>query len=183
MAGLDPRRAGRVRRAHGGDPGRVTVRRLTSAEYAYAIRDLTGVDVEVGVDASSDAVGGEGFANFGDVQFVQDASVERYLEAARQVADHAVVGAGPLTSTPTPARRASSCRPSTASSSSTRRGDSGSSREKAAGRSASIATARRSTSPGTTSTARRSATRPSTLARSPPRRASPDASRSTSGKR
>ena len=81
---------------HAGEPGRVTVRRLTSAEYAYALRDLTGIDVKVGVDASSDAVGGEGFANFGDVQFVQDASVERYLEAAKQVADHAVIGAGPL---------------------------------------------------------------------------------------
>ena len=81
---------------HAGEPGRVTVRRLTSAEYAYAIRDLTGVDVRTGVDASSDAVGGEGFANFGDVQFVQDATVERYLEAARQVADHAVIGSGPL---------------------------------------------------------------------------------------
>ena len=82
--------------SHGGDPGRVTVRRLTSAEYAYTIRDLTGVDVKVGIDASSDSVGGEGFANFGAVQFVQDATVERYLEAARQVADHAVIGSGPL---------------------------------------------------------------------------------------
>jgi hypothetical protein len=81
---------------HAGDPGRVTVRRLTSAEYAYAIRDLTGVEPEIGVDASSDAVGGEGFANFGDVQFVQDATVERYLESARKVADHAVIGSGPL---------------------------------------------------------------------------------------
>ena len=81
---------------HAGEPGRVTVRRLTSAEYAYAIGDLTGIDIKVGVDASSDAVGGEGFANFGDVQFVQDASIERYLEAAKQVADHAVIGAGPL---------------------------------------------------------------------------------------
>ncbi len=81
---------------HAGDPGRVTVRRLTSAEYAYAIRDLTGVDIKAGIDASSDSVGGEGFANFGDVQFVQDASVERYLEAAKLVADHAVIGAGPL---------------------------------------------------------------------------------------
>src|SRR5262249_50298160 len=54
---------------HAGEPGRVTVRRLTSAEFAYAIRDLTGVDIKTGVDASSDAVGGEGFANFGDVQF------------------------------------------------------------------------------------------------------------------
>ena len=81
---------------HAGDPGHVTVRRLTSAEYAYAIRDLTGIDVKVGIDASSDSVGGEGFANFGDVQFVQDASVERYLEAAKQIAEHAVIGAGPL---------------------------------------------------------------------------------------
>jgi len=81
---------------HAGDPGHVTVRRLTSAEYAYALRDLTGIDVKVGIDASSDSVGGEGFANFGDVQFVQDQSVERYLEAAKQVAEHAVIGAGPL---------------------------------------------------------------------------------------
>jgi hypothetical protein len=82
--------------ANAGDPGRVTVRRLTSAEYAYAIRDLTGIDIKAGIDASSDSVGGEGFANFGDVQFVQDSSIERYLEAAKLVADHAVIGAGPL---------------------------------------------------------------------------------------
>ncbi len=82
--------------AHAGEPGHITVRRLTSAEYAYAIRDLIGIDIKVGVDASSDSVGGEGFTNFGDVQFVQDTSIERYLEAAKQVADHAVVGAGPL---------------------------------------------------------------------------------------
>lgn len=82
--------------AHAGDPGRVTVRRLTSGEYAYAIRDLTGVSIKVGIDASSDSVGGEGFTNFGDVQFVQDSSIERYLEAAKLVADHAVIGAGPL---------------------------------------------------------------------------------------
>ncbi len=81
---------------HAGDPGRVTVRRLTSAEYAYAIRDLTGVDIKTGIDASSDSVGGEGFANFGDVQSVQDAQVEHYLEAAKQIADHAVIGSGPL---------------------------------------------------------------------------------------
>jgi hypothetical protein len=82
--------------AHAGEPGHVTVRRLTSAEYAYAVRDLTGVDLNAGIEASSDSVGGEGFANFGDVQFVQDESVERYLEAAKLVADHAVIGAGPL---------------------------------------------------------------------------------------
>jgi hypothetical protein len=82
--------------AHGGEPGHVTVRRLTSAEYAYAIRDLTGIDMKVGVDASSDSVGGEGFTNFGDVQFVEDTRIERYLEAAKEIADHATIGAGPL---------------------------------------------------------------------------------------
>jgi mono/diheme cytochrome c family protein len=79
-----------------GDPGRVTVRRLTSGEYAYAIHDLTGIDPDLGIDASSDAAGGEGFTNFGDVQFMQDATLERYLNAARKIADHAVIGAGPL---------------------------------------------------------------------------------------
>jgi len=82
---------------HDGDPGRVTVRRLTSGEYHYSIQDLTGVDVpNTGIDASSDSVGGEGFTNFGDVQFMQDATLERYLAAARKIADHAVIGAGPL---------------------------------------------------------------------------------------
>ncbi|MGH9838333.1 MAG: DUF1592 domain-containing protein [Blastocatellia bacterium] len=81
---------------HDGDPGQVTVRRLTSGEYAYTIKDLTGLDLNVGIDASSDSVGGEGFTNFGDVQFMQDANLERYLSAAKLVADHAVIGSGPL---------------------------------------------------------------------------------------
>ncbi|AOS43278.1 hypothetical protein Verru16b_00321 [Lacunisphaera limnophila] len=83
-------------KAHAGEPGRVTVRRLTSGEYSYVVRDLTGVELPAGIDASSDSVGGEGFTNFGDVQFVQDATLERFLEAAKVIADHAVVGAGPL---------------------------------------------------------------------------------------
>ena len=81
---------------HDGEPGRVTVRRLTSGEYAYSIQDLTGLQADWGVDATSDSVGGEGFTNFGDVQFMQNANIERYLEAAKRVADRAVIGAGPL---------------------------------------------------------------------------------------
>jgi hypothetical protein len=81
---------------HDGDPGRVTVRRLTSGEYAYAIQDLTGYTFDTGIDASSDSVGGEGFTNFGDVQFMQDVNLEHYLDAAKLVANHAVIGAGPL---------------------------------------------------------------------------------------
>ena len=86
-------------RRHDGDPGEVTVRRLTSGEYRYAIQDLTGVPINtaaLGIDTATDSVGGEGFASFGDVQFMQDATLERYLTAARRIADHAVIGAGPL---------------------------------------------------------------------------------------
>ena len=91
------RRIQSAARNHEGDPGHVIIRRLTSAEYGYAIRDLTGIDIEVERGFVSDAVGGAGFTNTGIVQFTQDSTLERYLEAARHVADHAVVGTGPLT--------------------------------------------------------------------------------------
>jgi hypothetical protein len=83
-------------RKHEGDPGRVTARRLTSGEYDYTIRDLTGLDLNLERDLVADEAGGEGFTNFGDVQFLQDTGLERYLEVAKRVADHAVIGAGPL---------------------------------------------------------------------------------------
>ncbi len=79
-----------------GDPGKVTVRRLTGAEYGYTLKDITGLDLDLTRDLANDSVGGEGFMNFGDVQFMQDAGMERYLEAAKIVADHAVIGAGPI---------------------------------------------------------------------------------------
>lgn len=79
-----------------GTPGRVVMRRLTSAEYDYTIQDLTGLQLDLGTILDGDAVGGEGFTNVGDVQFVQDSTLERYLEAARLVASHAVIGSGPL---------------------------------------------------------------------------------------
>jgi Protein of unknown function (DUF1592)/Protein of unknown function (DUF1588)/Protein of unknown function (DUF1585)/Protein of unknown function (DUF1595)/Protein of unknown function (DUF1587)/Planctomycete cytochrome C len=81
---------------HDGEPGRVTVRRLTSGEYGYAVRDLTGLDLDTGIDAATDSVGGEGFTNFGDVQFMQDANLEHYLAAAKKIAAHAVIGSGPI---------------------------------------------------------------------------------------
>jgi hypothetical protein len=82
--------------SHTGDPGHVVIRRLTSAEYRYTILDLTGLDLDVHRSFVSDAVGGAGFTNTGIAQFVQDSTLERYLEAAGQVAQHAVIGAGPL---------------------------------------------------------------------------------------
>ncbi len=79
-----------------GDPGPVTMRRLTSGEYSYTVQDLTGLDLKIERDFVSDSVGGEGFTNFGDVQFMHDADLERYLETAKKIAEHAVVGSGPL---------------------------------------------------------------------------------------
>lgn len=89
-------RLGEYAAKHAGDPGKVTVRRLTSGEYAYSIRDLTGLDWKIDGESGTDSVGGEGFTNYGDVQFMADASLEQYLESAKKVADHAVIGAGPL---------------------------------------------------------------------------------------
>jgi len=85
-----------VAKKHEGDPGHVVIRRLTSAEYGYTIRDLTGINMEVERGFVSDAAGGAGFTNTGIVQFTQDSTLERYIEAARHVADHAVAGTGPL---------------------------------------------------------------------------------------
>ena len=79
-----------------GDPGQVVMRRMTSAEFGYTIQDLTGLDLGLETILIDDAVGGEGFTNVGDVQFVQDTTLERYLEAAKLVASHAVIGSGPL---------------------------------------------------------------------------------------
>lgn len=89
-------RLGEYARKHAGDPGRVALRQLTSAEYGYAIEDLTGLDLNLENDLPPDSVGGEGFTNYGDVQLMQDASLERYLSVAKTVASHAVIGAGPL---------------------------------------------------------------------------------------
>lgn len=81
---------------HAGDPGPVVMRRLTGAEYAWTIRDLSGLDLPLEQMLADDGVGGEGFANVGQVQFMQDSTLERYLDAARMVAAHAVIGSGPL---------------------------------------------------------------------------------------
>src|SRR5262245_22984335 len=86
----------RAAEENAGDPGNVVLRRLTSAEYAYAIQDLTGLDLDLDRVFVSDAAGGEGFTNVGTVQFLDDAGLERYLEAAKKVANHAIIGSGQL---------------------------------------------------------------------------------------
>jgi mono/diheme cytochrome c family protein len=79
--------------AHAGDPGSVTLRRLTNAEYDHAVRDLTGVDVQPtrAGEFAPDSVGGEGFANVGEAMPMTPGLVERYHQAARYVAARAVL--------------------------------------------------------------------------------------------
>ncbi len=74
-----------------GDPGPVTLRRLTNAEYDYTIRDLTGIDYGLGKEFLPDGGGGEGFSNIGDVLFTNPTQLEKYLAAARKIADCATI--------------------------------------------------------------------------------------------
>lgn len=79
--------------ARAGDPGAVTLRRLSNSGYDNAIRDLTGVDLRPtrAREFPVDSVGGEGFANVGDAMPVTPELVERYHQAARDVAAHVVL--------------------------------------------------------------------------------------------
>ncbi len=79
------------------DPGRVTIRRLNRAEYNNTIRDLLGVDFQPAKNFPSDDVG-EGFDNIGDVLSVSPLLIEKYLDAAEQVASKAIVPVDPFTS-------------------------------------------------------------------------------------
>lgn len=81
----------RVIQENAGDPGPVTLRRLTKAEYNYTIRDLTGIDFKPGREFAADGGGGEGFSNLGDVLFVNPQQLDKYFAAARTMADHATV--------------------------------------------------------------------------------------------
>jgi mono/diheme cytochrome c family protein len=70
-------------------PGRVTLRRLNRAEYNNTIRDLIGVDYRPADDFPSDDVG-YGFDNIGDVLSLSPLLMEKYLDAAEQIANRAI---------------------------------------------------------------------------------------------
>jgi hypothetical protein len=76
-------------RAAGPDPGRVTIRRLNRAEYTNTVRDLLGVEFNAAADFPSDDVG-YGFDNIGDVLTLPPLLMEKYLDAAEQIAAKAI---------------------------------------------------------------------------------------------
>jgi Protein of unknown function (DUF1592)/Protein of unknown function (DUF1588)/Protein of unknown function (DUF1587)/Protein of unknown function (DUF1595)/Protein of unknown function (DUF1585) len=71
-----------------GDPGRVSARRLSNAEYDNTIRDLTGVDIRPTREFPVDPANEAGFDNSAESLAMSPALVKKYLEAARNVADH-----------------------------------------------------------------------------------------------
>ena len=70
-------------------PGRPTLRRLNRAEYANAIRDLLGLDVDVAALLPPD-VSAFGFDNVSDAQGSSPALLQAYLAAARKISASAV---------------------------------------------------------------------------------------------
>ena len=71
-----------------GDPGVVLARRLSNAEYDYSVRDLTGADIRPTAEFPVDPANEAGFDNSGESLTMSPALLKKYLEAARQVADH-----------------------------------------------------------------------------------------------
>ncbi len=93
------------------DPGRLTLRRLNRVEYNRTIRDLLQLDFRPADDFPSDEVG-HGFDNIADVLSVSPLLMERYLDAADQIAELAI----PLSAVAPPKRtlRAMFCEPASA---------------------------------------------------------------------
>ncbi len=78
--------------AHAGDPGPVLLRRLSNAEYTYTLRDLTGLSTLAPArEFPVDGAAGEGFTNTGNALVMSPALLTKYLDAAKQVAAHAVL--------------------------------------------------------------------------------------------
>jgi hypothetical protein len=78
-------------RKHAGDPGTVLARRLSNAEYNYTIRDLTGVDIRPTREFPVDPTNPAGFDNSGESLAMSPALMGKYLQAARDVANHLVL--------------------------------------------------------------------------------------------
>lgn len=79
-------------KARAGDPGRVVLRRLNNFEYTNTVRDLTGVrSLSPAREFPVDSAAGEGFTNLGNALVVSPALITKYLDAGKEIADHAVL--------------------------------------------------------------------------------------------
>ena len=75
-----------------GDPGPVVLRRLSNMEYTYTLRDLTGVEsLDPAKEFPVDGAAGEGFTNAGAALVMSPALLSKYLDAAKDIASHAIL--------------------------------------------------------------------------------------------
>ena len=74
-----------------GDPGLVSVRRLSNAEYSNTLRDLTGVDLKPAREFPVDPANEAGFDNSAESLSMSSALLNKYLAASRLVASHLVL--------------------------------------------------------------------------------------------
>jgi hypothetical protein len=93
-------------RVRAGDPGHVPLRRLSNAEYDRTVHDLTGVDLRPTREFPADGAAGEGFTNAAEaLTDISPALLAKYLNAAKAVADHAVLLPDGFRFSPTTTRR------------------------------------------------------------------------------
>lgn len=91
--------------ANAGDPGAVVLRRLSNMEFTYTIRDLTGVEsLDPAREFPIDGAAGEGFTNVGSALVMSPALLTKYLDAAKEVASHAVILPDRITFSPSASR-------------------------------------------------------------------------------
>ncbi|MFO0843575.1 MAG: DUF1592 domain-containing protein [Gemmataceae bacterium] len=91
--------------AQAGDPGPVVLRRLNNAEFTYSVRDLTGVDLQPASQFPADGAAGEGFTNTGQALAMSPALLAKYLDAAKEIAAHAVLLPDGIRFSPSTTRR------------------------------------------------------------------------------
>jgi len=78
--------------ARAGDPGRVVLRRLSNVEYTRTVRQLTGLPtLDPAYQFPVDGAAGEGFTNTGESLVMSPALLNKYLDAAKGIAAHAVL--------------------------------------------------------------------------------------------
>lgn len=71
--------------------GTVATRRLNRDAYNNTIRDLFGLDLGFDHRFPVDGSGGEGFDNNGETLYLQPLLMERYIEAAEEILDQAII--------------------------------------------------------------------------------------------
>jgi hypothetical protein len=91
---------------HAGDPGPVVLRRLSNAEYTYALRDLTGISsLSPAREFPIDGAAGEGFTNAAAGLVMSPSLLVKYVDAGKAVAAHAVLLPDGIRFSPSTTRR------------------------------------------------------------------------------